>query len=179
MMLSRQEKQMAPAWLDRLAQLPELFPALVALGVIVFWTAADGGAIATDSYPGGVILLGTLVATVFAFRVQIAGMPRLVIVALVLLATFVAWNFLSITWADDQGAAWAGANRALFYLTVFAIFAIPPWRSAAGAILLGAYAVGVAVVGAVTLLNAADSANPLSYFVADQFASPLGYHNAD
>jgi hypothetical protein len=167
------------AWLAWLARMPELYPALLALGVIVFWTAADGAVNATDSYPGGVILLGLLAATAYAFRAQIAGMPRLVLVAFGLLAAFVAWNFLSITWADDQGAAWDGANRALFYLTVFAIFAIPPWRTSAAAILLGAYALAIAVLGALNLLGAASSDNPLSYFVAQRFASPLGYHNAD
>ena len=166
-------------WLDRLAQAPEVLPGLVALGVIVFWTASDGGVFATDSYPGALILLGLLAVTIYAFRAQLPGLPRVTMLALALLAVFVLWNFISIAWADDQGAAWDGANRCLLYLSAFAVFAIPPWRAGAGALVLGVYALAIAGLGAITLLQAAGSAHPLDYIVAQRFAKPLGYHNAN
>ena len=42
------------------------------------------------------------------------------------------WSFLSIVWAQARGDAWDGANRALLYLTVFALFALLPWRAGGG-----------------------------------------------
>jgi O-Antigen ligase len=176
--LNEAERRPRP-WLDWLARAPELLPGLAALAVIVFWTTSDGGVFPTDSYPGALILLGLLAVTAFAFRAQLGALPGVVVAAIVVLAVFAFWNFLSITWADDQGAAWDGANRCLLYLSVFAIFAIPPWRSEVGATLMGVYALAIAVVGGVTLLQAAGSAHPVGYFVADRFANPLGYHNAD
>jgi hypothetical protein len=166
--------------LDRLTIPPELLPGLAAVAVFVFWAAAQGGVGATDWYPGALFLLGLLAATAYAFRADLYRLPRLPLAAIVLLAAFVLWNFASIAWADDQGAAWDGANRCLLYLTVFAIFVLPPWRARPAAVLLGLYAVAIALVGAIVLLKAANSANPLEhFFIAGRFAEPTGYHNAN
>ena len=164
--------------LDWLAATPELLPGIAAVGVFVFWATAQGGIAPTDSYPGTLILLGLLVGTGFAYRAQLFRLPRLVLAAFVLLVLFAAWNFLSITWADDQGAAWDGANRCLTYLIVFGLFALPPWRPRAAALLLGIYTVAITVVGLVVLLKAAGAADPLRYFVAGRFSEPTGYQNA-
>jgi hypothetical protein len=162
-----------------LAETPELIPGVIAIGVFVFWASAQGGIAATDWYPGTLILLGLLVCTAYAYRGQFFRLPRLVAVALGLLALFCAWNFLSIAWADDQGAAWDGANRCLSYLIVFGLFALPPWRPRAAALILGIYTVAITVVGLVVLLKAAGNADPFRYFVAGRFAEPTGYQNAN
>jgi hypothetical protein len=164
--------------LDWLAEMPELLPGLVAVGVFVFWATAQGGVAPTDWYPCSLILLGLLVGTGFAYRAQLFRLPRLVLAAFALLALFTVWNFLSIGWADDQGAAWDGANRCLSYLIVFALFVLPPWRPRAAALLVGIYTVAITVVGLVVLLKAAGAADPLRYFVAGRFAEPTGYQNA-
>jgi hypothetical protein len=163
------------AWL---AGMPELLPGIGGVAVLVFWATAQGGVAPTDSYPGALILLGLLVGTGFAYRAQLFRLPRLVLAAFALLALFTIWNFLSIGWADDQGAAWDGANRCLAYLIVFALFALPPWRPRAAALLLGIYTVAITTVGLVVLLKAAGAADPLRYFVAGRFAEPTGYQNA-
>jgi O-Antigen ligase len=166
-------------WLGSLARSPELFPAVAAVALFIFWAVANAGILPTDSYPGAVALLGLLVVTAFAYRRRLPTLPPLTVAAIALLAAFALWSFLSITWADDQGAAWDGANRALLYLTAFALFAIPPWRAVPGAMILGLYALGVAVIGAVVLIAAAQSSNPFDYLVANRFAEPTGYHNAN
>src|SRR5690242_8575926 len=84
---------------DAVASTPELIPALIAVGVFVFWATAQGGSAATDWYPGTLILLGALVITGIAYRGRLFTLPRLVSVAIGLLALFVIWNFLSISWA--------------------------------------------------------------------------------
>ncbi len=166
-------------FLEWLRATPELLPAVIAVAVFVFWATAQGGVDPTDSYPGSLVLLGLLAGVGFAYRAELFGLPRLVVVAMALLALFTAWNFISIGWADDQGAAWDGANHCLTYLIVFALFAFPPWRPRAAALLLGMYTVAIAFVGLVVLLKAAGAEDPLRYFVADRFSEPTGYQNAN
>ena len=169
----------AGASLEWLRATPELLPAILAAAVFVFWASAQGGVDPTDSYPGSLVLLGLLCGVGFAYRAELFGLPRLVVVAMALLALFTAWNFVSIGWADDQGAAWDGANHCLTYLIVFALFALPPWRPRPAALLLGIYTVAIAFVGLVVLLKAAGAEDPLRYFVADRFSEPTGYQNAN
>jgi len=165
---------------DRLGGAPELLLGLPAVAIFVFWATAQGGTGPTTWYPCALLLLGLLVVTVSAYRSRLARLPPLVLAAIAVLALFTAWNFLSITWADDQGTAWDGANRCLLYLTVFAIFAIPAWRPGAAALLLGIWALAVALVGGIVFLKAAASADPLShYLIAGRFAEPTGYQNAN
>jgi O-Antigen ligase len=167
------------AWIAVVARSPELIPGVAALAVFLFWATAQGGVMATDSYPGALFLLGVLSATLYAFRLRLPRLPRLPLAAIALLGAFALWNYLSIAWADDQGAAWDGANRCLLYLTAFVIFAVPPWQPRTAAALLGVYAVGIGVIGATVLSMAAGSANPAEYLIAGRFAEPTGYHNAN
>jgi O-Antigen ligase len=162
-----------------LAGAPELIPGFLALGVFVIWTISDAGLLPTDSYPGALFLLGVLGVTAYGYRTQLPALPRIAALAIGLFAAFTVWSFLSITWADDQGAAWDGANRCLLYLTVFSLFALPAWRSRSAALLLGFYAVAMAAIAAITLLGAAGSAEPFSYLIADRFSKPTGYYNAN
>jgi hypothetical protein len=156
---------------------PELVPGIAAIGVFAYWSLSDGGVIATYSYPGGIALLGLLAATLYGYRQRLL-LPRVVLLAIALLAAFVVWNFLSITWAGDQGSAWDGANRCLMYLVTFTIFAIPRWRSGSALIVLGLYAGIEAAIGAGSLIAAAGDANPFASLVAGRFSAPTTYHNA-
>ncbi|MBA2545599.1 MAG: O-antigen ligase family protein, partial [Solirubrobacterales bacterium] len=157
----------------------ELAPGIAALAVLLIWVTQDGGFFPTAYYPGALFLLGLLVATGYAYRAALEQLPRAVLLSIGLLAAFALWNYLSIAWADNQGIAWDGANRCLLYLTVFTIFILPPWRPASGATLLGFYVLGVTAIGAVTLLEAASSGDPLEYFIAGRFSEPTSYHNAN
>ena len=51
-------------WIAVVARRPELIPGVAALAV--FWATAQGGVMATDSYPGALFLLGVLSATLYA-----------------------------------------------------------------------------------------------------------------
>jgi hypothetical protein len=162
-----------------LTRSPEVIPGALAVAVFVLWAIFDGGTSATKSYPGALFILGLLVATAFGLRIRLTNLSSPALWAIGLLAAFSAWSFLSIAWAGDQGAAWDGANRCLLYLTVFALFAITPWRARTGALILGGYAVVMAAIAAITVLSAAGSAEPFSYLIADRFATPTGYYNAN
>ncbi|MGH2782164.1 MAG: O-antigen ligase family protein, partial [Thermoleophilaceae bacterium] len=97
--------------------------------------------------------------------------------ALVAYALFVAFNYLSILWADVPGDAWEGANRALLYGMVLALVATRPWSRQAGTAALAvagfgiaAFALGVHVVAAF--------GDPLDLFLRGRLSEPAGYANA-
>lgn len=150
-------------------------PPLATLAVFLLW-AASGGYPPTVWYPGAIFLLGLLLVVRLAHPALVRGVPRATAVALGFLACFTAWCFLSIAWADVQGDAWDGANRTLLYLTVFAFFALWPWRPGDAALWLGALAVGIAAVGVVVVARAAG--DPASAFVDGRLGEPSGYSNA-
>jgi hypothetical protein len=164
--------------LRRLAASPELIPGLLAVGVFVAWDVADGGFPVTSGNPGGLFLLGLLVAAVVAFRSELVRLPRVSVAALTLFAAFTVWSFVSIAWADAAADAWDGANRTLIYLTVFALFTVPRWRTTSAVTVMGAYSVSVAVVGMAVMLTVTGSNDPTLYFTGSRLAEPTGYTNA-
>jgi tetratricopeptide (TPR) repeat protein len=150
----------------------------VALGVAVMLVlAADGGSEPIVWYPAALFLLGLLVLGVVATP----GTPRPsrpAVAAAALLFAYAGWSYLSIVWADDQGVAIEGANRALLYAVAFALFAL--WRigGVTGLFLVGALGFGVAGVGLVELIRLDAAADPLGFFIDRRLAGPIGYHNA-
>ena len=62
--------------LDWVADAPELIPGLLAVGVIAVWSLAQAGAFPTSSNPGGLFILGLLVAVTIAFRRSLPALPR-------------------------------------------------------------------------------------------------------
>jgi O-Antigen ligase len=154
---------------------PEVLLGLLAVGVFVAWAAADGGFEPISWYPGALFLLGLLVVAAIVYRGQ--RLPRLNLLALGCLGAFVLWCFLSIAWAGVEGDAWDGANRTLLYFTVFALFALPLWRASSAALLFGVYSVAIAVVGAVSVVDAASAEEPVLFFIQGRFTDPIGYHN--
>ena len=148
----------------------------VALVVFLVWEWRDGGFASTDWLPGGLFLLGLLVTLLLA----VGGAPRLsraLLVSIAFLAAFTVWNACSIAWAEVRGVAWDGTNRTLVYLVVFALFAIPAWSRRSTALLLGAFSLGVAAVGAYAFFHTT-AAHPLDAFVSGRLAVPLEYPNA-
>jgi len=164
--------------LRRVAASPELIPGLLAVGVFIAWDAAEGGAPATSAYPGGLFLLGVLVATAIAFRGEAGRLPRLSRLALALLAAFTLWSFLSIAWAEEREIAWEGANKTLMYLTAFAVFSLPRWRATSAATVIGAYSLGVAAIGTAILIELATADDPTLLFSMSRLVEPTGYMNA-
>lgn len=75
--------------------------------------------------------------------------------------------------------AWDGANRTVLYAIVFALFALWPFKGRTAAALLGAYTLAITVLGAVELLRATDSTNPIGFFYEGRLSEPTGYANAN
>jgi tetratricopeptide (TPR) repeat protein len=157
---------------------PAVVPAAIGVVLLLVLAASDGGYYATTWYPVGLGALALLVVTALALGPP-RDVPRTTLAAALLLALFAGWAFLSITWADQQGLAWEGANRAGLYCVLFILFGLWPLRGAAGAWLVGAFALGVAGIGFVELLRAAGADDPSGYFVDARLAEPVGYTNAN
>jgi O-Antigen ligase/Tetratricopeptide repeat len=145
---------------------------LAGTAILLWWAADEGGYAPTEWYPGAFLFLALLAAVVVRGR-RGRSLPPGAWAAMALLAAFTAWSFLSIGWAGVPGDAWDGANRTLLYLTVYAMFALLPWRASEAAVVLGLFAVGTAVVGFVAL--ASDGAGA---FNGNRLADPIGYENA-
>jgi nitrate reductase NapE component len=157
---------------------PAVLPAAVGVLLLLGMAASDGGYYATTWYPVTLGALALLIVTALALGAP-RDVPRATMVAALLLGLFAAWALLSITWADQKGLAWEGANRAGLYCVLFLLFGLWPLRGAAGAWLVGAFGLGVAAIGVVELLTAAGAADPSGYFVDARFAEPVGYTNAN
>ncbi len=146
-----------------------------AIALFAWWAVDEGGFAPTTWYPGALALLIALVAAA-ATRVlrALAGPARW---ALLALAAFTAWSFLSITWADARGDAWDGANRTLLYLIVFASFAAVAWRPATATGFLAGVVAATVGVGLWALLAAVTGLD-VDAVVEGRLAGPVGYENA-
>jgi tetratricopeptide (TPR) repeat protein len=65
------------------------------------------------------------------------------------------------------------------YALVFALFALWPMRAGAATVVLGAFGLGVAALGLVTLLRAGAATEPVAFFVGGRLSEPLGYPNGN
>lgn len=149
------------------------------LGIFLLWAAVDGGYPPTLWSPGALALVALAALLVALSPGLLATLPRTALAALVLFAAFTLWSFLSIAWAAERGEAWDAANRTLLYLAVFGIFLVWPWRARHGAMLLGAFALGVAAVAAATFISLLVSEDPYTFFIGGRYSEPVGYLNAN
>ena len=161
-----------------LTRRPELIPGLLGVAAFIILAASGGGYRVTGWAPAGLFMLGLLLAAAYTYRRRLGALEPANRIAMLFLAAFVLWSFASIAWAEVQGTAWDGANLALVYLIVYALFSVVSWRADSAAIVLGLYAVGLAVVGAVVLLDAAGSPDAALSLIKGRLAEPTGYPNA-
>lgn len=152
-------------------------PPLMCVAVLLAWAVGGGGYAPTEWYPGGLVIVALLAAVAVARMRQPSASPVLA-AAMGLLAAYGLVNVLSIAWAEVQGDAWEGGNRALVYVAIFAIFALTPWSADIGTLVLGAAAVGFGAVGLLVVGSAASATDPESFFVSARLAEPTGYPNA-
>ena len=152
-------------------------------GLIVFATAVclaifDGAFEPRIWYLPALFLLALLVLVGVLLRPQALSRSRLVTAALGLYAAFVGWSYLSILWADIPGAAWEGANRALFYGVAMAIVTAVPWRRgpATAVLALVAFGLGLQALAAVVLTSTSDDIRSL--FLEGRLNWPIEYANA-
>jgi hypothetical protein len=151
----------------------------IPLGIFLVWAVVDGGYPPTLWMPGALALLGLLALLLFGVPQLVRTLPRVALAALCLFAGYTAWSTLSIAWAADKGEAWDAANRTLLYLVVYAIFLLWPWRARHGAMLLAAYALGIAGIAAASFVTALHADDPYALFIGGRYSEPVGYINAD
>jgi hypothetical protein len=153
---------------------PALLVTLPGVIVLLVYAAAEGGYYPRTWYPGALFVAGLLVV---AFIALPAGrIPRPAAAAAALLGGFALWSYLSIAWADQQGAAWDGANRAALYAALFALFALWRLRPADARLLLALFAFAAAGLGLIELIRASDDPGR---FEAGRFSEPIGYQNGN
>lgn len=163
---------------DTLAANPALIPALLAMGALLTLGGTEAGFHARHWYAAALFLLGLLAMTVVAIGPP-RGVPRPVLIALALLASYALWSYLSISWASQPGPAWDGANRTAMYVLAFALFALWPFDSRGVTLLIGLAGLSIAGIGLVELLGANAAEHPGDYFIDVRFAEPAGYMNAN
>src|SRR5580698_1570360 len=164
-----------------LRQAPATVPALAALALFVVWASSQAGYPVTHWAPGALIVLALLGIALVAVRLRVAEMPRSVLVSLGALAAYTALSYLSILWAAVPASAWEGANRALLYLLVFALFACWRQRGESAALLLVAWTLALVALAAFTALHldAATGAHLQSLIPGGRLDYPSGYPNAN
>jgi hypothetical protein len=154
-----------------------LVPALLAVALFVYWGAHGGGYEPTTWEPSALLVLGLLVATAAGLGLGALRGSRPLALALGLLAAYVAFSYLSIAWAPSPGDALEGADRALLYLMLFALFALLPWRSWTALVTLSAFALGIGTIAVVTLARLGHADQIPALFNGARLDAPVGYVN--
>ena len=155
-----------------------LIPGGIVVALMLVWAVHDGGYDEDTWYWGALVLLALLTAIVIARRVAAARISRAGLVALVAFAAYVAWSYLSITWAESPGDALTGSNRALLYLLLFASMLVLPWTVRGVLIALLTFALGIGVVAIVLLFRLATGVHVATLIIDGRLAAPTGYFNA-
>jgi O-Antigen ligase len=145
---------------------------------MLVWAVHNGGYNQDTWYWGALAMLFLLVISVFGLRGRGIHLSRPMIAALACFALYVCWSYLSILWAQDQGLAWDGSNRALLYLLTFTLLAILPWTTAGATAALLTFTLGVGVIATVLLTRLAAGSNVGVLFVSGRLAAPTGYINS-
>lgn len=152
-------------------------PGAAVVILLLIWAVEDGGYDQGTWYWGALIALSALAVTILMpFRTVVPG--RAVRIALAAFAAYVAWSYLSITWAGSKGDALDGSNRALLYLLIFSVMALLPWTPRAALAALTAFALGVGVIALVLLARLSSNDHVGSLLVSGRLAAPTGYINA-
>jgi hypothetical protein len=154
-----------------------LVPALLAVGLFVYWGAHGGGYEPTTWEPSALLVLGLLVASVAGLGRGNLRASRPLALALALLGAYVAFSYLSIAWAASPGDALDGSNRALLYLLLFALFALLPWRGWTALVTLSAFALGIGAIAVVTLARLGHADQVAVLFNGTRLDAPVGYVN--
>ncbi|MGP0049563.1 MAG: O-antigen ligase family protein [Solirubrobacteraceae bacterium] len=155
-----------------------LVPALAAVGVMILWAVHDGGYDDDTWYWGALAMLALLTVSVIALGPRRRRLTRPAAVGLGAFGAYVAWSYLSITWAQVPGEALEGSNRALLYLLVFALFLVLPWSAGTALLALVVYAFGVGVIAVVLMARLASGDQISQLVIAGRLAAPTGYFNS-
>ena len=153
---------------------PALPAQLLALASCVALAASEGGYFATSWYLAALLWLALVATTALALGAPRQS-PRTLLVAMGLFAGYVIWAYASIAWAGQRDVAWDGANRAAAYLLVFILFSCWPLAERGARALIAFFGLGIAALGAVTLIRAGAGADPIDFFMGGRLAAPTAY----
>lgn len=145
---------------------------------MLVWAIHDGGYDADTWYWGALALLALLAAVVIGRGPRAIHLARAGWVALVAFGLYVAWSYLSISWARSPGDALTGSNRALLYLLAFATLLVLPWTTRTALIALLVFVLGVGGVGIVLLFRLASADHVSDLVISGRLAAPTGYFNS-
>jgi len=157
---------------------PAAVPGLITVALMLLWAVHDGGYDSETWYWGALLSLGLLAAVVIGLGRRRRPLPRAGMVALALLALYVAWSYLSISWAQSPGDALQGSNRALLYLLVFALMLALPWTPQGARVALLTFVLGVGVIAIVLLVRLASQHHVGSLVIDGRLSAPTGYFNS-
>ena len=160
----------------RMAHAPAVVPAFCAIGVMLVWAIHNGGYDADTWYWGALVFAAVLAAVMIG-----RGRPRLsrvTVAALTFFALYVAWSYLSITWAQSPGDALQGSNRVLLYFLIFALMLVIPWTPKGALIALLTFVLGVGVIAIVLLVRLASADHLAGLVIGGRLSAPTGYFNA-
>jgi hypothetical protein len=145
---------------------------------MLVWAANDGGFDPSTWYWGALVALATFTAVFVGVLHGHLRLSRASALAVGLFGGYVAWSYLSMTWAQYPGLALDGSNRALLYLLIFTLLTALPWTKATvlGALLV--FAGGVGIVGTVIMIRLASGSNVPVLFFAGRLVAPTGYINS-
>jgi len=155
-----------------------VIPGLIVVALMLVWAVHNGGYDADTWYWGALVLVALLASVVIARGLRSIRLSRPAMVALAAFALYVAWSYLSISWAASPGDALAGSNRALLYLLVFATMLVLPWTVRGALIALLVFALGVGVIGVVLLLRMASGDHVDALVIDGRLSAPTGYFNS-
>lgn len=169
-MLARHRSRLGP-------HLAAAVPGLIAVGLFILWGEHNGG-YDNDTWYWGALLCVALVTVGVLGAHRRPRITRSARLSLIFLSAYVAWSYLSMTWAAAPGIALEGSNRALLYLLIYALMLLLPWRrgGALAALTLWAVGIGVLAVALVVRLAAHDDVGAL--LVGGRLAAPTGYFNS-
>jgi O-antigen ligase len=145
---------------------------------MLVWAVHDGGYDRDTWYWGALVFLALVAATVIARGLRPAPPSGAARLALIALALYTAWSYLSISWASSPGDALDGSNRTLLYLLVFAAMVMLPWTTRAALTALLVFAIGIGVTAVVLLFRLGSADHVQDLFVAGRLAAPTGYINS-
>jgi len=172
---------MTPKPTASLREAPATVPALAAVALLVVWATDQAGYPVTHWAPGGLLALGLLAIAAATVRRPLADASAPVRIALLCMAAYTAFSYLTIAWASAPGEALEGADRTLLYLLVFALFASWRQRGGTGAALLLAWVLSIAGLALFVLLHldAASAGTLRSLVPGGRLTYPSGYPNAN
>ena len=165
--------------LNRRARSPALPLGLLLVAVWVAWIWWEPSLSPTRWGSLGVIVLLALFVGLDALGVDVRSRGRARVVMVTALLCLVAWNFLSILWADSQNSALTGADKQLIYAGCFLVFALWPWDDRDLLLLLAVFTAAVGVSGAIVLAQVSFAHEPGAFLEEGRLVHPMGYANSN